>query len=103
LSPNRLFFDNPLATNGSTVNVPQTLNIRDHVANENVKNFLEYGLSDGFSPLNIFSSAPTYYSDPSEVGGPSGGAFVEQAEELNIGPDLPRRSVGPRSVNHSRD
>jgi hypothetical protein len=74
-----------IATNGPGMVFPSTLNVREHIANENVKNFFEYGLSTGYTSVNVFSSAPTYYSDPSEVGGPSGGAFVEQAEELNIG------------------
>jgi len=80
-----------MLTNGTSMVFPSTLNMRDHIANENVKNFLEWGLSDIETfgiPANLFSSAPTYYSAPTTPIAPtgaSGGAFVGQAKDLNIG------------------
>jgi hypothetical protein len=74
-----------VATNAPGMAFPATLNMRDHIANENVKNFFEYGLSDGPYPVSVFSSAPTYYSAPTAPTGASGGTFVEQARELNTG------------------
>jgi hypothetical protein len=85
LRPNGSSTWQDIATNGPGMVFPSTLNVREHIANENVKNFFEYGLSTGYTPVNVFSSAPTYYSAPIAPTGASGGAFVEQAQELNIG------------------
>jgi hypothetical protein len=74
-----------VATNAPGIVVPSTLNMRDHIANENVKNFFEWGLGSTSAPANVFSSPPIYYSAPTTPAGASGGAFVEQAKDLNIG------------------
>lgn len=78
-----------ISTNGSTLIFPSTLNFSDHIANQNVKDFFEYGLGIEGQRASLFSSAPTYYTPPAppspEDGGASGGVISEQAQQLNIG------------------